>query len=166
DNLSEAHIAGVTGDVTANIPFAPVLELATAEQKQQLERLSPQLKEANDRLVAFRAEMDPSQAEREQRGRDPGLLKQLPGKIQAILTIGRDQRNDQQKSELRIYYVGQVSPRGKELTGRWTELSKAVTELKAQMATTFYAAENPQPRDTHILKRGRYDLPGPKVTPG
>src|SRR5262249_47882464 len=43
NNLNEVHVAGIT----ISAPFAPVLELASAEQKQQLEQLSAQLKETN-----------------------------------------------------------------------------------------------------------------------
>ena len=54
-----------------------------------------------------------------------------------------------------------------KLTDKAIELKKNIEQAEAAFTTTLVAQDLPQPRNTHVLKRGEYDLPiGDPLQPG
>ena len=54
-----------------------------------------------------------------------------------------------------------------KLTDQAVELKKKIEQAEAAFTTTLVAQDLPQPRNTHVLKRGEYDLPiGEPLQPG
>ena len=54
-----------------------------------------------------------------------------------------------------------------KLTDQAVELKKKIEQAEAAFTTTLVAQDLPQPRNTHVLKRGEYDLPiGEQLQPG
>jgi hypothetical protein len=75
-----------------------------------------------------------------------------------------DQRSDQQRQQLRDYYLEHYDPQWKALKEQVAALNKSREQLDAQIPTTLVMQDVEQPRETFVLLRGEYDKPLDKVT--
>ena len=94
---------------------------------------------------------------------DPLGPAKLPEGIVKTLAVALEQRNDQQKAELRTYFRYNVSPEARKLAEELARLVKARAELEKVVPTTMVMQELDKPRDTFLLLRGAYDARGEKV---
>jgi mono/diheme cytochrome c family protein len=77
------------------------------------------------------------------------------------------QRTAQQARKLRAYFLARAAPAPlRQAWGRVVELRRQRERLVESFPTSMVMQEMPVPRETHLLLRGQYDKPGPKVTPG
>lgn len=92
----------------------------------------------------------------------------LPPAIQKLVKLPRDKRNEQQKKQLRDYFVenvyagtqGILAPLRKQNA----DLDKQRTQIEKEIPTTLIFKERATPRPAYILKRGEYDQRGEQVS--
>ncbi len=88
----------------------------------------------------------------------------VPDNVLKTLALATEQRNDQQRTELRKYFRENVSPVARVWRDELEQLRQQRNDLDKLIPTTMVMQEMPQPRDTFILLRGQYDKFGDKVT--
>ncbi len=95
---------------------------------------------------------------------------EVPQPVVDAIKVEPDKRNDDQKKQIREYFVQKVYP-GTRPT--FEPLEKQLTRLEADRKATDEAipvslvmADDAQERETFILNRGEYDKPGDKVQRG
>jgi hypothetical protein len=87
--------------------------------------------------------------------------------ITEILRIPSAHRTEGQARKLHSCFLATDAPDSiRELLVRIRSLRTAIDELAESIPTTMVMEELPSPRATHILIRGQYDQPGPRVQPG
>ena len=77
-----------------------------------------------------------------------------------------DERNDDQRTQLRDYYLSEHSPQARALLGELTDRRSEHRKLLAEVPTVMVMEEMDEPRQTFLLMRGRYDRPGDEVAAG
>ena len=100
---------------------------------------------------------------------DAGDIQVLATKesITEILRIPSAHRTEGQARKLRECFLATDAPDSvRELHARIRSLRAAIDELAESIPTTMVMEELPTPRATHVLVRGQYDQPGPRVEPG
>ena len=83
--------------------------------------------------------------------------------IQELLAIGPDQRTLKEKEAIRRYYLEHHDETYRRLNEELALQRRKQKDLLQAAPTVMVMQELPQPRDTFILERGLYDLPGEKV---
>lgn len=86
--------------------------------------------------------------------------------IREILAKTAEQRTASERQRLRRYYLDHVDGTYKQLRLRHAELHRQSAEIEVRLPTAMVMQELPRPRATRLLLRGRYDLPGERVSPG
>jgi len=92
-------------------------------------------------------------------------VRELPTRIRDILAVTADARSEQQKTELMNYFrplSKTYAGLGKQLEAKRTELA-AIKPLQLPILRELSADKQ---RETHILNKGNYLVPGDKVVPG
>jgi len=89
----------------------------------------------------------------------------VPRAVAAALGIDPGSRSAAQKTEIENFQRAR-SPKLREATTRLAALQDERQKFERSIPTTMVMEEMAQPRDTFMLKRGQYDLPGEKVTAG
>lgn len=92
----------------------------------------------------------------------------LPAPVRAALKVEADKRNDEQKKQIREYFIEFVYSKGKEvfdpLHKQVADLEKQVKDIEGAAPSTLVMADKDGERFAHILKRGEYDKRLDKVT--
>lgn len=86
-----------------------------------------------------------------------------------ILAIARtpvERRSEKQQQMLTKYYLEKHDPVYTTLKSNLDQLVRRRAKLEKQLPTTMVMQELPQPRVTHLLRRGDYRGLGPPVSPG
>ena len=86
--------------------------------------------------------------------------------IRELLSIDSARRTPEQKETIRKYYLEHHDAAYGELLARLSDVRRRQKSIEHEAPTVMVMQELPQPRDTFVLKRGRYDQPGEKVTCG
>ena len=87
--------------------------------------------------------------------------------IAAIAARPRRERTPAQSRKLRDYYLAEEAPESiKQAWRALGALRAARVRLVESFPTTMIMRERPEPRVTHVLRRGAYDKPGEVVSPG
>lgn len=86
--------------------------------------------------------------------------------IQTVLAIPVADRSAAELETLRAYYLEQIDPRYRELTGSLRSEQRRLEQLRRRIGTTMIMRDRAQPRPTFILERGDYRWPGEQVEPG
>jgi mono/diheme cytochrome c family protein len=93
--------------------------------------------------------------------------KSLPPAIQATIKLEADKRSEQQKKELRDYFVEHAYAKARDqiapLEQQLQVIEKERAELDKQMPGTLIFKERADLKPAYILKRGEYDLKGEQV---
>jgi len=99
--------------------------------------------------------------------------KSLPPAVQTLVKMETDKRSDEQKKQLRDYFVEHAYARTREqfapLEQQVKALEKERADLENQIPGTLIFKERADLKPAYILKRGEYDQHGDKVerqTPG
>jgi hypothetical protein len=91
----------------------------------------------------------------------------LPAPIQQIVKLPSNKRNDQQKKQLRDYFLENAHAETKTLLAplrkQLDELDKQRVQLEKEIPTTLVFKERATPIPAYILKRGEYDQRGEQV---
>jgi hypothetical protein len=91
----------------------------------------------------------------------------LPQPIQEAVKVERDKRTDEQKKQLREYFIANVWSKARAtfepLKKQLADIDKERTALEQQMPATLVFKERKDPRPAYILKRGEYDQRGKEV---
>ena len=89
----------------------------------------------------------------------------LEGPLNAVAAKPEASRTNAEKDKLRYCYVEGRAP-AKILKARsdWETAKVERDKYYATIPTVMVMAERPQPRETHVLRRGAYDNPGDVVT--
>lgn len=91
----------------------------------------------------------------------------LPQPVQGAVKTAPDKRNDDQKKQIRNYFLQNVyaktRPIFEPLDKQLAELTKKRDELDKAIPASLVMADLPQARETHVLIRGQYDKKGDKV---
>ncbi len=102
---------------------------------------------------------------------DKGLAKSdVPQPIRDAIKLDADKRNDDQKKQIREYFLENVYPQSRDIIA---PLKKELTDLTAQrkaaddaIPVSLVMGDMPNERETFVLIRGEYNKPGDKVTRG
>ncbi len=81
----------------------------------------------------------------------------------AILSVPKDKRTAEQKSELSRLWLLEHNPEFAKLTQRLTQTLADRNKLKSEIPSVMVMQEMPKPRKTNVLIRGAYDKPGAEV---
>jgi len=94
----------------------------------------------------------------------------VPQPIRDIIKVEADKRTEEQKKQIRDYFVESVYSKTREI---FDPLKKELDDFTAQrkviddaVPVSLVMADLPTERDTFVLLRGEYDIPGEKVTRG
>jgi hypothetical protein len=94
----------------------------------------------------------------------------LPQPVQGAVKTDPSKRNDEQKKQIREYFLENVNPKTKPifepLKAQLELVNKERAALDATIPSTMVMADMPQPRETFILIRGAYNKKGDKVNAG
>ena len=102
---------------------------------------------------------------------DKGLAKSdVPQPIRDALKLEIDKRNDDQKKQIREYFIENIYPQSRDILA---PLKKELTDLTAQrkaaddaIPVSLIMGDQATERETFVLIRGEYNKPGDKVTRG
>jgi hypothetical protein len=87
--------------------------------------------------------------------------------IATLLQLAPARRSKHQANKLRRAFLAQGGPEwARSIHGSIASLKDAIDALVEAIPTTMVMEELPVPRATHVLVRGQYDQPGPRVEPG
>jgi hypothetical protein len=92
-------------------------------------------------------------------------VRELPSRIQAILSVAPESRDATQRTQLMAYF----KPLSKTYAALGTQLEAKRTQLaaiKPLELPVMRELEADKQRETHILNKGNYLVPGDKVEPG
>jgi hypothetical protein len=93
---------------------------------------------------------------------------QVPGHVKEAIKVEADKRSDEQKKQIRDYFLQNVctttKPKFDPFRQQIDELTKKKAEFDGAIPVSLVMADMPQPRETFILTRGAYDKPGEKVS--
>ena len=92
-------------------------------------------------------------------------VRELPGRIQAILAVAEDQRDAKQRAEVMAYF----RPLSKTFAALGKQIETKRNELAAVKPVALPIMRELPPekrRETHILTKGNYLAPGEMVEPG
>ena len=117
-----------------------------------------------NRAVSFRGLMDELRIYDVRIGADEAAVLAGGDPIREILTKTAEERTGSERERLRRYYLDQIDATYKQLRLRHAELRRQSEQIEAAVPTVMVMQELPQPRATHVLKRGRYDLLGERVS--
>lgn len=98
--------------------------------------------------------------------RDPRAASSIPENVVQALSFPADARSDADRVTIRDFYRANVSPAARSLGEKLTSARDERSALETAIPTAMVMEEMPQPRETFMLRRGQYDQPGDKVTPG
>lgn len=90
----------------------------------------------------------------------------LAGGDEPVLATETDPRSDDESLLLRRYYRRYFSPEWQALEDRWKRALVRRDAFEAALPRTLVAKERSMRRPAHLLIRGQYDQPGPRVEPG
>lgn len=94
-------------------------------------------------------------------------LLAVPESVSRILSQPAESRTTAQRLKLTRYFLDQHAPAEIQTADhRLTELRQQRRSFFENLPTVMVMQEMTTPRETHILVRGQYDLPGDKVQPG
>jgi hypothetical protein len=87
--------------------------------------------------------------------------------VTAISTIAPAQRTKPESDKIALYFLERDSPAAMRDAWRQTvELREQKQHMLESFPTVMVMQERPTPRETFVLRRGAYDRPGEKVSPG
>lgn len=94
--------------------------------------------------------------------------------ISRIARISPETRSEGQRLKIRNAFLDEAAPvAAQSAWKKWRALKQEVFQFEATLPTLMVMQELPEPRPTHLLKRGSYDAPGeivergvPAVLPG
>jgi hypothetical protein len=93
----------------------------------------------------------------------------VPQPVRDAIKVEVDKRTPEQVKQIRDHFVQFVHPKTRvtfePLQKQLDELTKQRSETDAAIAITMVMEDLPKPRDTFVLKRGEYTMPGEKVEP-
>lgn len=89
-----------------------------------------------------------------------------PSRLAAVLAVSSEQRSPEQAALLRSFFLDQVDLESRKLKAEQAELPKQQAELDKAIPVTMVMFEQPNRRQTFLLKRGQYDQRGAEVIPG
>ncbi len=94
----------------------------------------------------------------------------VPQPIRDIIKIDEAQRNDDQRKQVREHFIRNVHPTLKQqfapLQAELDRLTKERTDVDNSIAVTMVMEDLATPRETFVLRRGEYNMPGEKVEAG
>lgn len=85
--------------------------------------------------------------------------------IADALSVDERERSDSQRKALADWYRRNVDPAARDLLRKQDQAIADLAKANAEIPQAMVAKDLPQPRVTHVLLRGRYDLPGAPVQP-
>ncbi len=91
----------------------------------------------------------------------------VPQPVRDAIKVETDKRTPEQSKLIRDHFVQLIHPKTRltfePLQKQIDEMTKQRNETDAAIAITMIMADLPTPRETFILKRGEYNMPGEKV---
>jgi hypothetical protein len=93
----------------------------------------------------------------------------VPQPVRDAIKVDADKRTHEQSKLIRDHFVQFIHPKTRltfePLQKQIDEMTKQRNEIDAAIAITMIMADLPTPRETFVLKRGEYTMPGEKVEP-
>jgi hypothetical protein len=89
----------------------------------------------------------------------------LPMNIEAALLQEDSERDEEQSTAIREYFLRENSSKWRDLDDAYKRKLAEIEEYEKTIPSVMVMAEMEQPSDTFILNRGQYDQPGEKVKP-
>ena len=100
----------------------------------------------------------------------PTPSKTLPGPIKDLLKVERSKRSDDQRKQLRDYFLKQINVATRTLfmplDAKVADIERQKKDLDASISATMISEDLPQPREAFVLVRGAYDKKSDKVDRG
>ncbi|MFQ5733849.1 MAG: DUF1553 domain-containing protein, partial [Planctomycetaceae bacterium] len=91
----------------------------------------------------------------------------VPESVSAIVGTPRERRTAAQRLKLRAYFLAKRAPAEiRAANARLVELRRQRASFVERLPTVMVMQEMKTPRKTFVLRRGEYDKPGDRVTPG
>ena len=131
----------------------PILDLASPEEVARRNAIRPQLRVLEKEFQEYQARWLKDLTEERKAG--------FPREITTIMSLGMDQRDDQQSQILADFLKTQDIGLGERLA--------TISDLKKRepkFPTTLVMQERAKPRETHIHLGGDFTRPGERVSPG
>ncbi len=89
----------------------------------------------------------------------------IPDSIRQIASLSPEQRSPEQETELRAYFRATVDNPVRQADVRAATIRQELQELPKSFPNVMVMVEGP-PRETRVLRRGQYDMPGEVVNAG
>ena len=87
--------------------------------------------------------------------------------ISEIAALPPERRSAAQSNKLAFCFIDQFAPKAiKEARCEWLDAERERDDYFATIPTVMVMQDSPTPRETFLLKRGAYDAPGERVSPG
>jgi hypothetical protein len=92
---------------------------------------------------------------------------QLLETVNEIAALQPDRRSVAQSNKLAFCFMDRFAPKAfKEARCEWLDAQRERDDFFATIPTVMVMQESEKPRDTFVLKRSAYDVPGARVSPG
>jgi hypothetical protein len=83
-----------------------------------------------------------------------------------LLAVAADKRTPAQQAAVRRFYLDRIDTEFARLKAELAETSRQKNGVEKAIPALMVMQDQPNPRDTFLLKRGQYDQPGEKVASG
>lgn len=147
----------------------PWIYVGTAEENAKLGQFETRIAAAKSALAAYNVQHEPEMRAAQAQW-EANLLKSSPPKkelsaeILAILRTRPEMRTTAAATQLRNYFLTHSPPPAFKTAQEQVEaLTKQREELQGSVPRVMIMSDA-QPRKTHLLNRGNYEMPGPEVT--
>ncbi|REK37996.1 MAG: DUF1553 domain-containing protein [Planctomycetota bacterium] len=175
NTIGERGIDGATGNAR------PLLTLPSDEQREAFYAVQQQIEELSGRMTARAkevtaereawvarrlAELEDQQSAANDASTSAGTGDDAITIVDKIILLPAEERTDEQRYQLRKYYVDNFDEEYRRLLAERKKLKRQSDKLYAAIPSVMVMEEMEEPRATFVLNRGLYDQHGTKVSGG
>ncbi|MFN9341426.1 MAG: DUF1553 domain-containing protein [Planctomycetota bacterium] len=140
------------------------LEARARQLRQQYERLEPSPETALH-YACWLSELESAESPQPPlEGQAPPTAGQVPAEIIELARVPAEQRNDEQKMRLRRHFLDHAAPEPLLTVRRELIAADQARDQFRESLAKVMVMSDARPRETRILQRGNYEMPGDPVT--
>ncbi len=164
NNADEPSLEVPAGGTSKELPSLSV-EIATVEKQLADGEKSVAARQADwEKKMVLLLSHAPSETATSKEG-PPKEVAALPPEVRRIILTPDDRRSAAEKDRLAAHYRS-IDPERVVLVQRLSDLRKRQEQLARGVTTTLVMQERPEPRPTHLHRRGDFLQPGERVEGG